>query len=187
MGASSAVCWRLWLAGTAIAPLMRRCPLLNASVHQSNVFLTWDCLGIYKSPSFCALPGVCQLPWLPDRLQSHTFRWREQSRSARLRELQACGAQVALHANKSESSCILFNKNSTSDSATVLRPHLCSASRLQFTAWRRETTPTFATSSLCLQRFCPSTPRFWTWAKHWSAVFTRSALRRRTRDQTSIS
>lgn len=111
-GASSAVCWRQWLAGTAIVQLMRRCVLHNAPVHQSNIGgpLTWDCLEMNLSPSF-ALPGVCQLPWFPDRLQSHTFRRREQSRSARLWELQACGAQVALHANQSEaSSCIFFSR-----------------------------------------------------------------------------
>lgn len=71
--------------------------------------------------------GVCQLPWVPDRLQSHTFRRREQSGSAWLWELPACGAQVALHANKSElSSCIFLGRTWKS----VLSNHLISASLL---------------------------------------------------------
>lgn len=155
--------------------------LLFTSLMCSNLGSSWN----WQISFCCALPGVCQLPWFPDRLQSHTFRWRKQSRSARLRELQACGAQVALHANKSESSWFDFlRQNSMSEHPS----YVCiSASRLRFTAWRLEITPTSATSSSCLQRFCPSTPRFWTWAKHWSVAFTRSALRRRTRGQTSIS
>lgn len=112
-GASSAVCWRQWLAGIATVQLMRRCVLPNAPVHQSDIsgLLTWVCLEMNLSPSSCSLPGVCQLPWFLDSLQSHTFRRREQSWSARLWELQACGAQVALHANQSEPcSCIFFSR-----------------------------------------------------------------------------
>lgn len=70
--------------------------------------------------------GVCQLPWFPDRLQSHTFRRREQSGSAGLWELQACGAQVALHANQSEPPFrIFFSRTRESDLATILSPFLC--------------------------------------------------------------
>lgn len=93
----------LWEGVSSIMPLFTSLMLV--------VFLAWDYLEINLAPSCCALPGVCQLPWFPDRLQSHTFRRREQSRSARLWELQACGAQVALHANQSKpSSCSFFSR-----------------------------------------------------------------------------
>lgn len=97
-------------------------PIMPLFTHLTSVVLYHDTHLLLVVP----YTGVCQLPWVPNRLQSHTFRRREQSGSAWLWELPACGAQVALHAHKSElSSCIFFSKTWKSDWATILSPLLC--------------------------------------------------------------
>lgn len=89
--ASSAACSRRWPDGTVTVPSTRRwliLPVLHScQIDVVELFINVIQAGSKSVSSYCVLTGVCELPRLPDHLQSHWLRRREQSRSAGLWEL----------------------------------------------------------------------------------------------------